>query len=261
MVGIITSVILVVVGIIATFIYDGQLREMRHTNELTQQALNLGNDTLKKTLEKMQGQIDAAKTANNLSKQSIVATQSASVIVESPRPTPLSMDVELLKQQGLYLYFANVGVSPSGRFAANAVLIRRRLPEFTIIGEPQRRTITSPRIMPGERMPSGIPGFRTDDVHLSFETTSFTSRDVALIASFNEVAQINGSFSYEDGFGNVRRQPFCFLYAIFPRHIFAESGATTGGGEGSWGMCGDMKHYVVQAENWRAKDQKVRKHN
>ena len=48
---------LALVGTGAICVYYGQLREMRHTNELTQQALNGSDITLSQTLEKMQGQI------------------------------------------------------------------------------------------------------------------------------------------------------------------------------------------------------------
>lgn len=57
----VTGVVLVLVGVIAAFIYHGQLAEMRHTNELTQKALDGSDKTLEATLTKMQGQIDQTK--------------------------------------------------------------------------------------------------------------------------------------------------------------------------------------------------------
>jgi hypothetical protein len=57
---IITNVALVVAAVVAAFIYHGQLAEMKHTNELTQKALDGSDKSLQATLTKMQGQIDVA---------------------------------------------------------------------------------------------------------------------------------------------------------------------------------------------------------
>lgn len=53
---------LVIVGIVAASIYGCQLHEMKRTNDLTQEALNGSNESLAKTLSKMQGQVDATNT-------------------------------------------------------------------------------------------------------------------------------------------------------------------------------------------------------
>lgn len=53
------TVALIVLGVIGACIYYGQLEEMRHTNNLTQQALDANGETLRQTLAKMQLQVDA----------------------------------------------------------------------------------------------------------------------------------------------------------------------------------------------------------
>jgi hypothetical protein len=64
-----SQIILAAIGIWALTIYhgqlaamQGQLNEMKHTNDLTQQALNSNGETLRQTLAKMQGQVDATNT-------------------------------------------------------------------------------------------------------------------------------------------------------------------------------------------------------
>jgi hypothetical protein len=54
-----SQIVLAGIGIFALFIYYGQLTEMKHTNELTQQALSGSDKTLQATLTKMQDQTDA----------------------------------------------------------------------------------------------------------------------------------------------------------------------------------------------------------
>lgn len=53
------SVILAIVGTVAALIYDGQLKEMRHTNELTKQALDSSGPSLEATLKRMDAQARA----------------------------------------------------------------------------------------------------------------------------------------------------------------------------------------------------------
>lgn len=82
--GVLTGTLLVIVGAIAAGIYYGQLAEMRHTNDLTQQALNSSGDTLSQTLGKMQGQIDATnRLYGEAQKQTGLTTRLANQSVKS----------------------------------------------------------------------------------------------------------------------------------------------------------------------------------
>ncbi len=76
-VAMVTGLVLVVIGVIGACIYYGQLEEMRHTNELTQQALNANGQTLNATLNKMQGQIEAANKQATASGRSADAAENA----------------------------------------------------------------------------------------------------------------------------------------------------------------------------------------
>lgn len=83
--GVITGTALVMLGIVGAYIYYGQLAEMRHTNDLTQQALNQSGNTLNQTLAKMQGQIDATtKLYGEARKQTRQTTRLANARTRAP---------------------------------------------------------------------------------------------------------------------------------------------------------------------------------
>jgi hypothetical protein len=75
------NAILAIAAIFAFFFYWKQLSEMRHTNELTRQALSSSDQALSQTLQKMQAQVEAT---NNLyaaaDRQSIQARRSANYL-------------------------------------------------------------------------------------------------------------------------------------------------------------------------------------
>jgi len=79
--NVVLALILIVVGICAAFIYDGQLAQMRHTNELTKKALDGSDRALEQTKIKMQGQIDAVNDGNTLAKNALLSTQRAFLYV------------------------------------------------------------------------------------------------------------------------------------------------------------------------------------
>jgi len=108
-VGMVTGIIVVILGIIGACIYYGQLEEMRHTNELTQQALSGNAETLRQTLAKMQSQVDAtngltteaqkqtpgiikqataAETAANIARDTLHVSQRAYLTVPTPTVDP-----------------------------------------------------------------------------------------------------------------------------------------------------------------------------
>ena len=149
------------------------------------------------------------------------------------------------------MYFANVGRVSATGFEAVATMTKESLPSYKTLRSPQTKRVASTQFRPHTQMPPDIPGFRTDDVHIAFDTDMFTNQDIARMNTADETVEIKGSLKYEDGFGNRIFNEYCFMYLVVQRHVFAQSGASTGGGEGGWGLCSNMRRTVAEVKAWR----------
>jgi hypothetical protein len=196
------------------------------------------NDTMSSTLGEIQKQ-------TVLLRQETVGTLAASVVVESPRPNPLSFNPADLKRQGVFLQFANVGKVSASKFVAKATMTREALPNYKAIDPSQTKRVEANHFQPYTQMPPDIPGFRTDDVHIGFDTAQLTPLDVQRISGSKEVIEIKGTTRYNDGFGNLLSDSYCFMYFVEPIRTLDHS--TTGGG--AWGLCDDIKRAADRLRN------------
>lgn len=135
------------VGIWGASIYNAQLREMKHTNELTQQALNGNGTALIETLRKMQGQIDATTklygeaqkqtaqaqrladeseiSANGISRQAQSTEKSAIAAHDSVQVARDAMYFEQRPWVGVSVSSGPIGpISNSPNTAASRIIIR-----------------------------------------------------------------------------------------------------------------------------------------
>jgi hypothetical protein len=226
---------LVSVGVsVGTYlILKGQLNEMHDggvdTHTLAQQALAQGT----------------------LLRQQVVGTFAAAIPKSNPWPDSIT-DAELLHYQGIGLSFVNIGKVKAVNFIAEATLTRQSLPTYKPLGLPEHKQTSKLQMRPNEQ--TGPPGTLSDAASIRFDAKALTERDVTSLHELRETIEIDGYFQYGNGFGETIREPFCFLYAVRPQHIFEKSGAATGGGgPGGWYGCEDAKGVISQALKWKQK--------
>ena len=217
-------------------ILKSQLNEMHDggvdTHTLAQQALSQGT----------------------LLRQQVVGTFAAAIPKGIPRPESIT-DAELLHYQGISLNYVNVGKVKATNFIAEATMIRQSLPSYKPLGLPERKQISKLQIRPNDQTSS--QGGSGDSAYITFYGESLTERDVTSLHGLQETLEISGYFQYDNGFGEIIHEPFCFLYVVMPQHIFQKSGTATGGsGPGGWnGDCQDGKAAIAQALKWKPKQQ------
>jgi hypothetical protein len=186
-----------------------------------------------------------------LLRQQNIGIFAASMPAESPRPTPFSGDLDLLRHQGVSIYFGNVGKVTSPKLFVEGQLTRQKITTYESIGQTENRSLNATAILPYTQMPNGVSGFFPGaNPHLSFDTSDFTQNDIDEVIAGREVVEIRGHSLYNNGFwfGTVEEN-FCFLYWTPTRHVF-KNGASTGGGEGAWGECDDIKRAIAESQQW-----------
>jgi hypothetical protein len=190
------SLLLVILGIIGACIYYGQLSEMRRTNNLTQKALNASDETLSKTLSKMQGQIDATNSlvvaslkANKLTEESVRGKVSMYTQILSPIQPSGKLDISVT--------LTNVGHSPVLIRSKSVVKEWHELPEG---GMPVVLT-TADR----------LDVLQPNDKSVIYATLShnFSADDIAQIDNGTKTPFVFGKVSYET-LGKHHGFDFCF---------------------------------------------------
>jgi len=214
-------------------ILKSQLNEMHEggvdTHTLAQQALAQGT----------------------LLRQQVVGTFAAAIPKTNPWPESIT-DAELLHYTGIGLSYVNVGKVKAVNFIAEATLTRQSLPTYKPLGLPEHRQTSKLQMRPNDQ--TGPPGTLSDAASVRFDAKALTEDDVTSLHELRETIEIAGYFQYDNGFGGIIREPFCFLYAVRPQHIFEKSGAATGGGgPGGWYGCEDAKGTIAQALKWKQK--------
>lgn len=188
----------------------------------------------------------ALNETNQITRQQLAGTFGAAIPNERPGPQTIPRDLEFLNYTGINLNFRNVGKVKAKNFVAEATMTRRTLPDYGILGDAQRKQVAKTEMRPYEQTgPQGI----VDSASIRFDTDAFTEQDLKLLDDLEEVIEINGHFQYDNGFGDIVREPFCFLYAI-AKHSFP-SGA--GGGLNGWYPCEGVKPVIAQALKWKRK--------
>ena len=200
-------------------------------------------------MDGLEAQPPTEQTINAPSPQDTVNSKTPTPPANSPI-SPISDDPVLLKFQGINLFFANSGKVKATGFIADGTLRRVTLPDYKTLGIPQHKQVTAIQIRPYDQMPPGVPGVYAEQPDLRFDAADFTSHDIKRLHDYKEAIEVSGYTEYSDGFGNTVHQPFCFLYTVPLRHVF-DNGAATGGGEGMWGLCEDVRRIVTQSLNWK----------
>jgi hypothetical protein len=197
----------------------------------------------------------AAAEQSALSRQTIVNTYGAEIPRERPSPATIPDDLELFGRSGIGMNFINIGKSPAHGFSADVVMKRETIPAYSVIGVAQQRHAAKSRMAPYQES-DAPPGSTPDSAHVSFDTSMFTRRDIDCFNSWKETIEVSGTFQYENGFGEVVRETFCFLYTKRPQHVFIQSGASTGGGgPAEWFDCEGGRGTIAKALEWRRKRQ------
>jgi hypothetical protein len=182
----IISVATVAYAIIAGF----QLGAIRNTNDLTQKA------------------IQAANTANDLTRSLVKSQQQAVVDLTIPS------DPDSISQiaGGLSAQFVNKGKVDATNFSATATFQKIDLPSFKPIGKPQTVTVVQPRIRP---LGEGHGGFESVAL-ATFDVSDLGDRDIASVKNQTTTFKMVISYSYGDGFGDTISNTRCFLYLYVP---------------------------------------------
>jgi len=185
----VTNCVLILLATIAALIYGGQLGEMRHTNELTKQAL------------------DASKTANALNTARIKEDQAAFIVLQPPQVVkdPDASTYQMTAQ------FSNSGKVNANNFDYSVVLYKKRLPDFTDMAKP--RLVHQYR----EHFPPGGTTSRFGRAavaYANFDLGNFSDSDMQDIKDFKWTFQIEASYSYENGFGDSNQEKQCIVYSV-----------------------------------------------
>jgi hypothetical protein len=199
------------IGIAALWIYHGQLSEMRHTNELTQKALTQGHEDLVQTLIKMQKQIDAVNTSNDLTKSLVKGDQAA--IVDLIVPT--APDRLQYIAAGIPALFGDKGKTAATNFRATASLQRVSIPSFRPKGHLKTITIAQDRLLPiseGHPIPEGAAS-------AYFDTSDLGEDDIATFKNQSSSLRLKVTYSYGNGFGDTIHNSQCFLFVYAPTKV------------------------------------------
>jgi hypothetical protein len=228
------------VGVCLLAIYTGFTIAMYFANKRAADAAKSAAETASGTLGEIQKQ-------TNLMRQEVSGTFGAVIPLNSPGPAPIPNDLQLLKEERITMSFANVGQVRAKAFVANATLTRRTLPELKVLGRAEELRIVREGVRPHGQ--NGLRGY-ADDASLQFDTETFSKRDLIRIEDRKETVQIAGDFQYDNGFGEIVHQHFCFEYITIPQHASA-SGAGTGGQQGAWYFCDYAKSVLEQFQHWK----------
>lgn len=200
-------------------------------------------------LETMNNTYGEIKKQTVFQRQQTVGTYAATIPKASPWPQTIPNDLDLLNYQGIGLAYVNVGKIRATDFIADATMTRESLPSYRPLGVPEHAQSRKVQILPNDRVNAQGSG---DAAQIRFNTKALTARDIDLLTNLGETIEINGWLQYGNGFGDTVREPFCFLYAVTPQHIFP-SGAATGGPRGGWATCEDGKFVIAQSLKWKQK--------
>jgi hypothetical protein len=187
------------------------------------------------------GALVESKRQTEIQREEVEGELAATIIVDSPRPTPFSIEESSLKRQGLYLYFANAGKVPATKITAKATLVRLGIPRFESLGAVQIVTGYRDFLVP-EQLDHPAQGFVTEDFHVRFDTDQLSTSYIERIRSEDEAIRVNGIVEYDDGFGRKIPRSFCFMFARIP--AFDDQGRDANGTVGTWGLCDDMLGYI-----------------
>jgi len=196
---------------------------------------------------------EQALSQGTLLRQQIVGTFGAVIPNVHPGPQAI-IDAELTHYQGISLTYVNIGKVKAKNFFAEATLIRQSLPSYKPIGIPVHKQTSKPEMIPSDQ----ISPYESSDVAiLRFDAKALTDPDITSLHELRETIEIAGYFQYNNGFGDTIREPFCFLYAVIPQHIFEKSGAGTGGGgPGGWFACEEARRIITQGLKWKQQQTK-----
>jgi hypothetical protein len=158
----------------------------------------------------MRASVDAAQTANStfgeiqkqtlLMRQQLIGTQGAIVSINGvmgagPLPT-LSNNVNI-----------SIGLKNEGHVIANAVHIQAAIRVIQIAGEKrigrEWSCESSITVLPPDK-----PQYRQCVIK-----GLLSNEDLTLIASLKRTIGIDGSYTYDNGFGETKTEPMCFRYA------------------------------------------------
>lgn len=118
--------------------------------------------------------------------------------------------------------FQNTGKVLARDFSAILVVSRKRVPEYSDIGDPQTIRIEQsqiPPLKPSAGQTVALRGYGPDDL--------------SRIEQMREVISVQGSFRYDNGFGDVVKQSVCVFYVdLHNPH---------GGGSSGFVPCEDAK--------------------
>jgi hypothetical protein len=227
-VEIVTGIILVVVGIIAVCIYDGQLAEMRSTNELTRKALNGNDRALVQTLEQMKAQVAAMSTlATNAGTQ---ATQTTNLVAQATRSAAAAKSAADTARDALHISEKAYIITYSPTFDAEAHVITMNLSNAGRIPAGKVRIEAHVGTYTNQLATGAYNSARPTEIHWqSFELPSFPPGPPSLVTipapqmsaellnARRQMVLLAGYVIYNDGFPNTPdvRLPFCFRTIFF----------------------------------------------
>jgi hypothetical protein len=175
----------------------------------------------------------AAKDQADLMRKQLVGTMSAVLAIQDPQITtdPITTrDIVILR-------LSNGGHVIAPEAQINFKLNITSFPEKTTVYQSNSYTIVAPQVGPGgwsSQYP--LPNFSAQDHQFSTQKRTVT---------------VEGTFGFDNGFGDKFEQDFCFSY-VGKYNTKNEDGGSTSGGGGFF-PCGRFKEVVDYVSKWQLK--------